>query len=345
MTVPLISLLTTLVLIVLGVLFFRAQNGLFWRWQRNRRRTERVLQEDALKHICQGELDGGRSNPTSLAGALGLNVAAVTHIISDLQARGLLELDGNDLNLSSNGRDVALRIIRAHRLYERYLSEESGYSEEEWHRRAHDREHMLSAEDLAALSQRLGNPTHDPHGDPIPAADGSMHLFEKTMALASLAPDTPARITHLEDEPETVYAQLVAEGLMVGQKIRLLEAGPQRVRFWADGDEHVLAPILAANIGVVPILEAIEQTPPGQPLSSLEPGQERRVLSLSPRLRGVERRRLMDLGLMPGTLVSVEMVSVGGDPTAYRIRGALIALRRNQTDQIFVTGETVTSTP
>jgi len=339
MTIPLISLISTTMLIILGLWLFKPTSGLFWRWQRSRTMTARVLSEDALKHICQGELDGSKSTATSLAGALGVTGGEATQIIADLQSRELLELHGNDLQLTPNGRDYALRIIRAHRLYERYLSEESGYTEAEWHSRAHELEHQLSEEDIAALSMRLGNPSYDPHGDPIPTADGDIQHFENSVALASLAPNIPARITHLEDEPETVYAQLIAEGLMVGQKVRLLESDPQRVRFWADGDEHVLAPILAANICVVPILELIEETPSGDPLTILKPGQEARVMTISARIRGVERRRLMDLGLMPGTKIRVEMTSAGGDPTAYRIRGALIALRKTQTDQIFVSRE------
>lgn len=344
MTTPLISLIAAAIVLLLGLWLFKPTSGLYWQWQRNRTMTERVLREDALKHICQAELDGDQPTSASLAGALGVSGDAATHIIAGLQARELLDLNGNDLRLTPNGRDYALRIIRAHRLYERYLSEESGYTESEWHTRAHEREHQLSEEDIAALSMRLGNPSYDPHGDPIPTSEGDIHHFENSISISSLEPGTPARITHLEDEPETVYAQLVAEGLMVGQKVRLLESTPQRVRFWADGDEHVLAPILAANIGVIPILELTEETSIGDPLTNLEPGQEGKVVTISPRIRGVERRRLMDLGLMPGTTIAVEMTSAGGDPTAYRIRGALIALRKNQTDQIFVTRNPEAST-
>ncbi|RME45954.1 MAG: ferrous iron transport protein A [Caldilineae bacterium] len=56
--------------------------------------------------------------------------------------------------------------------------------------------------------------------------------------------------------------------------------------------------------------------------------------------RGAERRRLMDLGILPGTLIRAEMVSPSGDPTAYRIRGALIALRKEQADRIYITRAT-----
>ena len=108
---------------------------------------------------------------------------------------------------------------------------------------------------------------------------------------------------------------------------------PQRIRFWADGDEHVLAPIVASNIAVQPLPVEIP-TEPGYSLADLTVGQQGRVTMLSPRCRGAERRRLLDLGIVPGTLISAEMVSPGGDPTAFRVRDALIALRKEQSQLI-----------
>jgi DtxR family Mn-dependent transcriptional regulator len=69
-------------------------------------------------------------------------------------------------------------------------------------------------------------------------------------------------------------------------------------------------------------------------LAELEPGRKAHVVSISRACRGVERRRLMDLGILPGTEVEAAMTSPSGDPTAYRIRGALVALRRDQADHI-----------
>jgi DtxR family Mn-dependent transcriptional regulator len=143
------------------------------------------------------------------------------------------------------------------------------------------------------------------------------------------------QIVHLEDEPEAVYAQLLAEGIYPGMQVRLLEHSSQRVRFWAAGDEHLLAPIVAANISVVPIpQEILIEAEAGVPLSLLLPGEKGEVVDLSPRLRGPERRRLMDLGILPGTEIEATMSAPGGEPVAYRIRGALIALRREQASLI-----------
>ena len=335
---PLISLLIAGVLTALAVPLFWPESGLFWRWQRGRQNTERILKEDALKHIHQCEMHGGVPTIKSVAGALNIAPNQVSHILDQLHEHDLLFMQDGKFHLTLAGSEYALRIIRAHRLYERYLADESGYAEEEWHTQAERQEHFINSDDLDALAFRLGNPIYDPHGDPIPTADGQIAYAENRVPITALEVDRLARIVHMEDEPETVYAQLVAEGLMVGQIVRLTEISPQRVRFWAAGDEHILAPLVANNISVVPLPDKIPvpEEQAGTPLSSLKPGETAHVVSLSPRIRGVERRRLMDLGLLPGTEIRTELVSAGGDPVAYRIRGALIALRRKQSDLIGV---------
>ncbi len=109
---------------------------------------------------------------------------------------------------------------------------------------------------------------------------------------------------------------------------------PQRVSFEADAEEHVLAPVLAANLSVVPLPKEERMEGPYERLSALGVGEKGKVVAISPVLRGAERRRMLDLGLIPGTVVEAEIRSPGGDPTGYRIRGAVIALRRDQADQV-----------
>jgi DtxR family Mn-dependent transcriptional regulator len=221
-------------------------------------------------------------------------------------------------------------------LWEEYLAEHTGFEESEWHDQAEMYEHLLSAEEAKDLAQQLGNPVFDPHGDPIPDPSGQFkHHAGQPMIAMDL--ETPLRIVHIEDEPEAIYAQLVAEGVSPGMFARLSENSPQRVRFWIDDEEHILAPIVAANISVVPVPEQkAEQAQAGIPLNTLIPGESGQVVSLSPRLRGADRRRMMDLGILPGTTIEVEMTSPSGDPTAYKVRGALIALRKEQAQLIRV---------
>jgi len=122
--------------------------------------------------------------------------------------------------------------------------------------------------------------------------------------------------------------------------VRVLERTPQRIRFWANGEEHVLAPMVAGNISVLPVtLREAEELPEGERLSGLARGGGARVVRLSARCRGPERRRLMDLGLLPGTMVTAELDSPSGNCRAYRVRDALIALRLDQGDMIQVVFE------
>ncbi len=331
---PLISLIIAALLTALGLYIFWPDRGPFWRWQRTRELTGRVLSEDALKHIQQCEFHGDRVSVKSLAGALSISPNQVTDVIARLESHGLLEVDRADFQLTESGREYAMRVLRAHRLYERYLAEATGFDESEWHQRADRIEHSLSLDDVAALSRQLGNPTHDPHGHPIPSASGEM-VYHDGKALPTMAVGQTYRIVEIEDQPEVVYAQLVAEGLHPGMEIHLAENSSQRIRFWAGENEHVLAPIMATNIEVVlGETETAQAEAPGEPLTTLRPGEIAHIASLSPRIRGVERRRLMDLGILPGTFIENEMVSAGGDPVAYRVRGAVIALRNAQAELI-----------
>jgi DtxR family transcriptional regulator, Mn-dependent transcriptional regulator len=334
---PLISLLITGFLVAVGLLLFWPDRGLLARRRQMRRVTERVLREDALKHIHDGEMAGRPATMASIAGVLQRTVDKTAQLVTDMETHGLLTVAADEFKLTPRGRDYALQIIRAHRLWERFLADTTGYAEAEWHGQAERFEHDLSPAEADALAARLGNPTHDPHGDPIPSASGDL-VSHGGRPLTTLGLDRPGRIVHLEDEPEAIYAQLVAEGLHPGLEVRLTEISRHRVRFWADGDEHVLAPLLASNVSVVALAqEDAVEVEPCQRLSSLRPGERGTVISISPACRGLERRRLMDLGLLPGTQVAAELKSPSGDPTAYRIRGAVIALRREQADLINIT--------
>ena len=327
---PLFSLLVSALLIIIGLVLFWPDRGLIPRWRHARKMTERILIEDILKHIHNCEMAGQLPSVLSVAGALQIHPNLASELLSKMEASNLVRCEGGSPLLTSSGRQSALHILRAHRLWERYLADETGFAESEWHRRADQYEHQLSPEDVDTLSAQLGHPTHDPHGDPIPTAEGEL-VERKGSHLTEIDLDVLVRIIHIEDEPEAVYAQLVAEGLHPGMHVRVVEKTPQRVRFWANGDEHVLAPIITNNITVIPMPdEQAPLYPSGERLSRLRPGEIGKVLGMSPACRGLERRRLMDLGILPGTLIKAEYSSSAGDPTAYRIRDALIALREEQ---------------
>ena len=341
MTDPLHALLWAAVALTAGGALFWPRLGYFWRWQRFRRGTERVLIEDALKHAYNYEYRRQAATLESLSGALEIPGNQAADLLVRAEALGLLKSEGISLRLTPDGRTYALHMLRVHRLWEHHLAEETGVTEAEWHREAEYREHDLSAEEANLLSEQMGHPAYDPHGDPIPTPSGEI-APRRGQPLTALSVGTAAMIVHIEDEPEAVYAQLIAEGLHLGMRVEVTEMTPERIHFWVDGDEHVLAPVLAANVSAVAIPEEQEQKEAYEALSVLKPGEAGWVVRLSPGCRGLERRRLMDLGILPGTLIEAEMVSPVGDPTAYRIRGSAIALRKEQANQIYITSQTET---
>ena len=327
---PLIALLGGVGFFLLVAIVFWPQKGMIWRIQERRLLTEKVLIEDTLKYIFKCERDQRRVSLESLAGALSTNPGHVTEILALTQEKGLVEIIENNFQLTDAGRKTATQIVRAHRLWERYLADATGYQESDWHQQAERREHYLTEEELNRLSASLGHPTHDPHGDPIPTPRGELISLDG-ISLTELPLHTSARIVHIEDEPDVIYAQIVAEDLHPNMIVEVNEKSSNRIRFWSDEQEHVLAPIVASNISVLPIHDdAFETITDGVPLDSLKPGEAGLVTGISSLSRGVERRRLFDLGIIPGTEITVEMVNPGGDPTAYRIRGSVIALRNSQ---------------
>ncbi len=317
-------------LFVLAVGVVWPRHGLAARWREGRQLAARVRREDALKHLLKAEANRQAASIESVAGILEIRRRPAAELLQDMEQLGLVSFAEGDLRLLPAGRELALHVIRTHRLWESHLAEHTGVDESEWHRRAEREEHRLSPEQTRALAASLGNPSLDPHGDVIPPPGGDLPP-ETGQPLSKLAVNTPARIVHVEDEPQLLYAQLAAQGLRTGMDLCVLERSPQCIRFWADGREHVLAPMLANNVsvGLLPgcrpseLLEA-------EYLVSLRPGQQARIVSLSNACRGAERRRLLDLGFVPGSSVHVEMVSPGGDPIAYGIRHTTVALRREQ---------------
>ena len=332
---PLSALAVGLVIITALVLLFWPQGGLIDRWRRARRVTSRVRSEDALKHAYDCEYRGLTCSLESVAGALDIPTDMAADVIARLEQRNLLRSATGGLRLTDDGRSYALRVIRVHRLWEHHLADESGLQEIEWHADAERHEHSISPEEADALAARLGNPAFDPHGDPIPSANGIIPT-RTGMSLVELPVGRLGRVIHVEDEPTTVYAQLVALGLHPGTQVRMIESGPDRVRFTADEEEAVLAPLLARNLTIQQIGSEERIPGPHRTLAGVRPGEPAVVVGIARSCRGQQRRRLMDLGVVPGTTIVPEMVSASGDPVAYRVRGSLIALRRNQAQQIYV---------
>jgi DtxR family Mn-dependent transcriptional regulator len=323
-----------IILLILGVIFW-PKFGLISLFSRLRSNTRREQIEDALKHLYHCEFKKQPSTLESVAGAVSISSDSAAKLLEKLESMELLTSKQKSFYLTPEGRSYALRIIRVHRLWERYLADETSLSEIDWHAEAEKKEHKMSEEEANSLSAQIGNPRYDPHGDPIPTPSGELPPL-MGRPLTDLSIGEIAGIIHIEDEPPTVYAQLVAQGLHPGMRVQMLESSKERIYFSADGEEKVLAPVFASNITVIPMAAQEQIDQPYQTLASLNSSEKGTVIGISKACRGQQRRRLMDLGVTPGTEITMEMPSAGGDPIAYQIRGATIALRKEQAGLIHI---------
>lgn len=316
---------------------FEGKNGkvLSW-WRAWREARQREWIEDALKYLLEREQEGRHASLESLAGSLGLSLTHALRLVNQMEARGLLEWQGRLLHLTPSGERWALHVMRAHRLWERYLADEARMPLEKVHAEAHRREHRLNEQELEALEAALGYPQQDPHGDPIPGREAHPESGARPgTELTRWELDRPARIVHLEDEPKLAYAQILAIGLRLGQVVRLIERTPQRLVLSDGENEYRLAPAVAANVYVV---DQIVEAHAGEaiPLSQLTELEEAEIVAIDEAVQGLTRRRFLDLGLTPGARVRPELRNLFGDPRAYRVRGTLIALRREQAEKVWV---------
>jgi len=309
--------------------------GLIAIYKTYRAARERELVEDALKHLLDREQHGRQASPDSLAGALNLQRGRVIHLIEDMETQGLLESRGSDVNLTTQGERWALHVVRAHRLWERYLTDEARMPLKKIHGESERREHSLTETQLNDLDAALGHPTRDPHGDPIPSREGTLRKAEG-VPLTAWQAEGPVRIVHLEDEPALAFEQILAAGLRLGQTIRILDRNPQRILLTDGETEYRLAPAVAANVSVAALPESEVAIANAIPLAELTYDQQAEIVILDEAVQGFTRRRFMDLGLTPGTLIFPELQNFFGDPRAYRVRGTLIALRKDQAAQIWV---------
>src|SRR4051812_22438427 len=191
----------------------------------------------------------------ALAERLGVTPASASSMVKKLAGLGLVRHEPyRGVRLTPQGLKVALEVIRHHRLLERYLAEELGVPWDRVHDEAEVLEHVLSEELEELIAAKLGHPTRDPHGDPIPSADLVIEE-EPTERLADLEPGTTGRLVRVSDSDPAMLRYLAERGIAPGDRFEVVERqpfdGPLFVRF-AD-DVHVLGGALAAamRVGVV----------------------------------------------------------------------------------------------
>ncbi|MWN76239.1 hypothetical protein GQR60_07805 [Labilibaculum sp. A4] len=323
------------VVVLIFFWIFWPKKGLIALFSKIKMNNQRVQLEDALKYLFDCEYNKNLCNMNSIAGNLNISDDSASQLIERLLVLGLVTMDDNTISLTDTGRSYSLRVIRVHRIWERYLADETSVAQADWHNEADRIEHFVTQEDTEKLAAQMGNPVFDPHGDPIPSIDGELPE-PKGKLLSNLKKGVTGRIIHIEDEPRSIYEQLVVEGLYPGMQVYVTDVDKGKTTFIANGDECTLTPLFASQITVELLSGTVPLAPKYELLSSLAIGEKAEIAGISPNCRGQQRRRLMDLGVVAGSLVSAEMKSASGDPIGYRVMGATIGIRKTQADLIFV---------
>ena len=178
--------------------------------------TETTI-EDYLKAVWNaGEWSDAPVTVTVLSTRLGLSPSSVSEIVRKLTDRGLLTHPRyGSVELTNAGRAIALATVRKHRLIETFLVEYLGYEWDEVHDEAEVLEHAVSDGFVERLAERLGQPTHDPHGDPIPGVDGRLPAEVRT-ELAVVADGSRVRVARVSDEDPDLLRYLRDVGVDLG---------------------------------------------------------------------------------------------------------------------------------
>ncbi|MFK5957331.1 MAG: metal-dependent transcriptional regulator [Lutibacter sp.] len=332
---PLLSLLLFLVIATVLFFLFQPKKGWFWIIKNNYKPNKKVIAEDILKFLFHSESEGKTVYKIELFEFLKIKNSIITKVIDIAVSQKLISIENKLVQLTLEGRKEALRIIRTHRLWEKFLAEKTGYDKIEWHERAERKEHELDVEQVNLLASKLGQPQFDPHGDPIPSQTGKMPVL-KGVSLTTLPVYFTGKIVHIEDEPEVVYKQILAENIHIGSILKVLENNKTRITFYSEGEEYRLSPEVAENLTIAVFQNDIKVEHDLMRLTSLKENETATIIGLSKESRGDSRRRLLDLGFVKGASVSIDLVNPLKEPTAYLIKGTSIALRNNQASYILI---------
>jgi DtxR family Mn-dependent transcriptional regulator len=209
--------------------------------------------EDYAKAIYALERRGGEAVTTNaIAERLGVTAASASGMVKRLGELGLVKHEPyRGVSLTDNGRRVALEVMRHHRLLELYLVQDLGVPWDRVHAEAEVLEHVLSEQLEELIAAKLGDPTHDPHGDPIPTRELTIEEHA-TESLQALRAGDRGTFTRVSDSDPDMLRFLAERGIAPGDRLEVIEKqpfdGPLFVRF---GDHvHVLGGALAMAMRV-----------------------------------------------------------------------------------------------
>ncbi len=183
-----------------------------------------LSEENYLKAIYNLDKQGLKKiTPTAIAEALSNNPASVVDMIKKLAEKKLLQYEKTKgVKLSEKGKAIAILVVRKHRLWEVFLLEKLGYGWDEVHEIAEQLEHVHHNELADRLDNFLGLPQYDPHGDPIPKANGETAVTYKTL-LAEITEGKSCKVVAVKDTSPAFLQYLKKLEIGIGTKITLVE--------------------------------------------------------------------------------------------------------------------------
>jgi DtxR family transcriptional regulator, Mn-dependent transcriptional regulator len=181
-------------------------------------------EENYIKGIYQlARIGNNGASTNAIAEYMNTKASSVTDMLKKLAKKDLIEYEPyKPVLLSDLGKKTAARIIRKHRLWEVFLVDKLGFGWDEVHEIAEELEHIHSEKLINRLEQFLGNPTHDPHGDPIPDSDGNIQ-HHKDITISDLEIGQYGMIIGLKDTSPSFLQYLDSNGLTLGKTVKINE--------------------------------------------------------------------------------------------------------------------------
>jgi DtxR family Mn-dependent transcriptional regulator len=215
-------------------------------------RLSEAVQDYAKAIWALAQRSSAPVSTSALAERLGVSPASASAMAGRLESLGLVSREPyHGVELTPAGERVALEVVRHHRLLELYLAEALGMPWDRVHEEAEVLEHAISPELSELIAAKLGNPTHDPHGDPIPTPEGEIE-DPPSRSLADLEPGERGTFTRVSDSNPEMLRHLSERGIERGAELELVGrepfGGPLTVR--AAGREHPLGEGLARAMRV-----------------------------------------------------------------------------------------------
>jgi len=215
--------------------------------------------EDYLKAIYSLCESGETASTSAIAEELAVQPASVTGMVKRLAESGHLEhVPYRGVKLTEAGALAALRVLRRHRILETYLTQRLGYRWEDVHGEAERLEHAASDDLIERMATALGDPSHDPHGAPIPSRSGEVEPTDP-FSLADMSPGEEANVRAVRDDDSAGLLAVEAAGLLPGTRVHVIgrKSNPPGLRVLVEGGDDrpalEVALDVARRVYVIPL--------------------------------------------------------------------------------------------